>query len=117
MLTVVVLPLVQIYSQNGEHAAALGLLSRLAPENQSANERELRRTALKQTGREQEFHRELMAFGRERQRLLLSLLKPDQRKSLYEIVGVPEELAREAFRLAAAKLPLRTTFVSRLIGQ
>ena len=38
-------------------------------------------------------------------------------KVLYEIVGVPEELAREAFRLAAAKLPLRTTFVSRLIGQ
>ena len=38
-------------------------------------------------------------------------------KVLYEIVGVPEELAREAFRLAAAKLPLRTTFVSRMIGQ
>jgi Ribosomal protein L16/L10E len=29
----------------------------------------------------------------------------------------PEELAREAFRLAAAKLPLRTTFVSRHIGE
>ena len=38
-------------------------------------------------------------------------------KVLYEIVGVPEELAREAFKLAAAKLPLRTTFVSRMIGQ
>ena len=38
-------------------------------------------------------------------------------KVLYEIVGVPEELAREAFALAAAKLPLRTTFVARLIGQ
>ena len=37
-------------------------------------------------------------------------------KMLYEIVGVPEELAREAFRLAAAKLPLRTTFVTRQIG-
>jgi large subunit ribosomal protein L16 len=36
---------------------------------------------------------------------------------LYEIVGVPEELAREAFKLAAAKLPLRTTFVARMIGQ
>ena len=35
---------------------------------------------------------------------------------MIEIVGVPEELAREAFRLAAAKLPLRTTFVSRMIG-
>ena len=38
-------------------------------------------------------------------------------KVLYEIVGVPEELAREAFKLAAAKLPLRTTFVARMIGQ
>jgi len=35
----------------------------------------------------------------------------------FEIVGVSEELAREAFRLAAAKLPLRTTFVARMIGQ
>src|ERR1700742_3012208 len=30
-------------------------------------------------------------------------------KIVFEIVGVPEELAREAFKLAAAKLPLRTT--------
>jgi large subunit ribosomal protein L16 len=38
-------------------------------------------------------------------------------KGLYELVGVPEQLAREAFKLAAAKLPLRTTFVARMIGQ
>ena len=37
-------------------------------------------------------------------------------KVLYEINGVPEELAREAFTLAAAKLPLRCTFVSRQVG-
>ena len=37
-------------------------------------------------------------------------------KVVFEIVGVTEELAREAFRLAAAKLPLRTAFVSRMIG-
>src|SRR5579864_3093962 len=37
-------------------------------------------------------------------------------KVLYELNGVPEQLAREAFALAAAKLPLRTTFVHRLIG-
>src|SRR5215468_1544612 len=37
-------------------------------------------------------------------------------KVLYEINGVPEELAREAFMLAAAKLPLRCTFVSRQLG-
>jgi large subunit ribosomal protein L16 len=38
-------------------------------------------------------------------------------KIVFEIVGVPEQLAREAFQLAAAKLPLRTTFVARMIGQ
>lgn len=36
-------------------------------------------------------------------------------KMLYEIEGVTEEIAREAFRLAAAKLPVRTTFVSRTL--
>ena len=34
---------------------------------------------------------------------------------LYELEGVSEELAREAFRLAAAKLPLRTTFAVRTV--
>ena len=37
-------------------------------------------------------------------------------KVLYEIQGVPEQLAREAFTLAAAKLPLSTTFVGRQFG-
>lgn len=37
-------------------------------------------------------------------------------KVLYEMDGVDEALAREAFRLAAAKLPLATTFVTRMIG-
>jgi large subunit ribosomal protein L16 len=32
---------------------------------------------------------------------------------LYEMAGVPEAVAREAFRLAAAKLPVRTQFVER----
>lgn len=32
---------------------------------------------------------------------------------LYEMEGVSEELAREAFALAAAKLPVGTTFVKR----
>mgnify|MGYP000707604043 CR=1 FL=1 len=36
-------------------------------------------------------------------------------KVLYEIEGVSEELAREAFALAAAKLPLATTFVKRTV--
>jgi large subunit ribosomal protein L16 len=34
---------------------------------------------------------------------------------LYEIEGVDEDLARQAFALAAAKLPLQTTFVKRVI--
>jgi len=29
--------------------------------------------------------------------------------------GVPEELAREAFALAATKLPMKTTFVTRTV--
>jgi large subunit ribosomal protein L16 len=36
-------------------------------------------------------------------------------KMLYEMEGVSEEVAREAFRLAAAKLPVRVTFVSRTV--
>jgi len=36
-------------------------------------------------------------------------------RMLYEIEGVPEELAREAFELAAAKLPVSTTFVKRTV--
>jgi large subunit ribosomal protein L16 len=37
-------------------------------------------------------------------------------KVLYEMDGVDEAIAREAFRLAAAKLPLRTIFVQRHMG-
>ena len=37
-------------------------------------------------------------------------------KVLYEMDGVAEPLAREAFLLAAAKLPIATTFVQRLLG-
>ena len=34
---------------------------------------------------------------------------------LYEMEGVTEEIAREAFRLAAAKLPFKTEFVTRQV--
>ena len=34
---------------------------------------------------------------------------------VYELEGVNEEIAREAFRLAAAKLPVRTVFVNRTV--
>ena len=36
-------------------------------------------------------------------------------KMLYEMEGVAEDIAREAFRLAAAKLPLKTAFVTRTV--
>ena len=41
----------------------------------------------------------------------VAVVKPG--KVLYEINGVSEEIAREAMRLAAQKLPLKTKFVSR----
>jgi len=36
-------------------------------------------------------------------------------RMLFEMEGVPEDLAREAFKLAAAKLPIATTFVARTV--
>ena len=42
----------------------------------------------------------------------VSLVQPGT--VLYEMAGVSEEVAREAFKLAAAKLPVRTTFIKKL---
>jgi large subunit ribosomal protein L16 len=36
-------------------------------------------------------------------------------RMLFEMEGVAEDVAREAFRLAAAKLPVKTSFVSRSV--
>jgi large subunit ribosomal protein L16 len=36
-------------------------------------------------------------------------------KVLYEVQGVPESLAREAFALASAKIPVETAFVKRVV--
>ncbi|WP_336368461.1 50S ribosomal protein L16 [Marinobacter sp. C2H3] len=36
-------------------------------------------------------------------------------RMLYEMEGVAEDVAREAFALAAAKLPVQTTFVTRTV--
>lgn len=41
----------------------------------------------------------------------VALVKPGT--ILYEIDGVSEELAREAFRLASAKLPIKSVFMSK----
>jgi large subunit ribosomal protein L16 len=43
----------------------------------------------------------------------VALIQPG--KVLYEIEGVSEEIAREAFRLASAKLSVPTTFLSRTV--
>ena len=43
----------------------------------------------------------------------VALVQPG--KILFEVEGVPEVLAREAFILAAAKLPVKTVFVVRTI--
>lgn len=41
----------------------------------------------------------------------VAVIKPG--KVLYEIEGIPEELAREAFRVAGHKLPVSTQFMKR----
>ncbi len=41
----------------------------------------------------------------------VDVIKPG--RILYELEGVPEEAAKEAMRLAAFKLPIRTKFISR----
>lgn len=41
----------------------------------------------------------------------VAVVKPG--RIMYEMEGVPEELAREAFRLASHKLPIKTKFVER----
>jgi large subunit ribosomal protein L16 len=43
----------------------------------------------------------------------VALVQPG--KILYEVEGVSEELAREAFALASAKIPVATTFVKRTV--
>lgn len=43
----------------------------------------------------------------------VAMVKPG--KVLFELEGVTEELAKEAFALAAAKLPVSTVFVARTI--
>lgn len=52
-----------------------------------------------------------MGKGKGNVEFWVALIKPG--KVLYEIEGVSEETAREAFRLAAAKLSVQTEFVTR----
>ena len=44
----------------------------------------------------------------------VAIVKPG--KIMFELEGVPEELAKEAFKLASHKLPIRTRFVKRAVS-
>ncbi|MDQ0418202.1 LSU ribosomal protein L16P [Thermoactinomyces sp. DSM 45891] len=44
----------------------------------------------------------------------VAVVKPG--KIMFEVAGVPEDVAREAMRLAAMKLPIKTKFVKREAG-
>jgi large subunit ribosomal protein L16 len=55
-----------------------------------------------------------MGNGKGNPEFFVSEIQPG--KVLYEMDGVDEVTARQAFRLAAAKLPLKTTFVQRHMG-
>ncbi|HXF04349.1 MAG TPA: 50S ribosomal protein L16 [Blastocatellia bacterium] len=52
-----------------------------------------------------------MGKGKGSPEFWVAVVKPG--RVLFEIEGIPEETARQAMRLAASKLPIRTKFVSR----
>ena len=52
-----------------------------------------------------------MGSGKGAPEYWVAVVKPG--RVLFEIAGVPEEAAREALRLAAHKLPLKTKFIKR----
>jgi len=53
-----------------------------------------------------------MGKGKGDPELWVDVIKPG--RILYEMEGIPEDTAREAMRLAAHKLPVKTRFVSRI---
>jgi large subunit ribosomal protein L16 len=52
-----------------------------------------------------------MGSGKGSPEFWVAVVKPG--RILFEIAGVPEETAREAMRLAAYKLPIKTKFITR----
>ena len=54
-----------------------------------------------------------MGSGKGAPEYWVDVIKPG--RILYELSGVPEDIAREAMRLAAHKLPFKTRFVSQQI--
>lgn len=55
-----------------------------------------------------------MGKGKGNPEYWVAVVKPGH--VLYEMQGVSEDVAREAFRLAGSKLPVRTTFVKRQVA-
>lgn len=52
-----------------------------------------------------------MGSGKGSPEFWVAVVKPG--RIIFEIAGVPEEIAREAMRLAANKLPIKTKFITR----
>jgi large subunit ribosomal protein L16 len=52
-----------------------------------------------------------MGSGKGAPEFWVAVVKPG--RVMFEVAGVTEEIAREAFRLAAAKMPIKTRFISR----
>ncbi|MBQ5564184.1 MAG: 50S ribosomal protein L16 [Clostridia bacterium] len=52
-----------------------------------------------------------MGSGKGSPEFWVAVVKPG--RVMFELAGVPEETAREAFRLAANKLPIKTKFVTK----
>ena len=52
-----------------------------------------------------------MGSGKGSPEYWVAVVKPG--RVLFEVTGVPEEIAREALRLASHKLPLKTKFIKR----
>ncbi|MBT9258968.1 MAG: 50S ribosomal protein L16 [Clostridiales bacterium] len=55
-----------------------------------------------------------MGGGKGSPEYFVAVVKPG--RILFELAGVPEEVAREAMRLAGHKLPIKTRFVKREAG-
>jgi len=56
-----------------------------------------------------------MGSGKGAPEYWVAVVKPG--RVLFEIAGVSEEIAREAMRLAAFKLPIKTKFISRPVDE
>jgi large subunit ribosomal protein L16 len=52
-----------------------------------------------------------MGKGKGNPEFWVAVIKPG--RILFELEGIPEQLARDAFKLGASKLPIRTKFVLR----